>query len=85
MRWKKSATDGVEGRGIDTLVDLVCTGNRVRGEEGNDLEGREVAGIFETRENLGNIVLGLGNQALDGSDGLVRAAGQEFETGSTLR
>ena len=74
----------VEGRSIDGFVNMVGTSNRVRSEERDNLEGSKASGVIETLKNLGDIVLGLRNQAFDGSDGLVRATGQELETWSTL-
>lgn len=77
-------THRVEGGGVDGLVDLVRTSDRVRGEEGDDLERRETAGIFETLEDRGDAVLRLGDQADDGRDGLVGATRQELDLRGTL-
>ena len=75
---------GVEGSGIDGLVDLVSTGDGVRREQGDDLKRREVAGIGETLEDRGDAVLGLRDQANDGGNGVVGAASQKLELRSTL-
>ena len=56
----------------------------MRSEKRNNLEGREVASVGEAREDARDAVLGLRNQALDGSDGLVGAASQELELRCTL-
>ena len=56
----------------------------MRGKEGDDFEGGEASGILETLENLGDAVLRLGNETLDGSDGLVGATRQELKLRSSL-
>ena len=57
----------------------------MRSEERDDLEGSEASGILETLENLGDAVLRLRNETLDGSDGLVGATSQKLELRSTLK
>ena len=53
-------------------------------QKGNDFEGSEPSGVLETLENFGHIVLRLRNQAVDGGDGVVGAAGKELQAGCTL-
>ena len=79
-----ATTYTVEGRGINGRVNLVCTGDGVRREERNDLEGSEAAGILETVQDGGNVVRGQGNETLDGGGGPVLAASKELELGRTL-
>ena len=75
---------GVEGGSIYGLIDLVRASDSVGCQKGNDFEGSETSGILETLENFGHIVLRLRNQAVDGGDGVVGAAGKELQAGCTL-
>ena len=78
------ATHAVEGRGIESGVDVVGTGNGVGSEEGDDLEWRESSSVIETLENVGDAVLGLGDQTVDSWGSRVGATSKELETGCTL-
>ena len=78
------ATHAVEGRGIESGVDVVGTGNGVGSEEGDDLEWRESTGVIETLKNIGDAVLGLGDQTVDSRGSGVGATSKELETGCTL-
>ena len=77
-------THTVERCGIEGGVDVVGTGNSVGSEEGDDLEGRESSSVIETLENVGDAVLGLGDQTVDSRGSRVGATSEELETGSTL-
>ena len=78
------ATHAVEGRGIESRVDVVGAGNSVGSEEGDDLEGRESSSVVETLKDVGDAVLGLGDQTVDSRSGRVGATSKELETGCTL-
>ena len=78
------ATHAVEGGGIEGGVDVVGTGNGVGSEEGDDLEGRESSSVIETLENVGDAVLGLGDQTVDSRSGGIGATSEELETRCTL-
>ena len=65
-------------------VDVVGTGNSVGSEEGDDLEWRESSGVIETLKNVGDAVLGLGDQTVDSRSGGIGATSEELETGCTL-
>ena len=56
----------------------------MRSEERDDFEGSESSSIVEPLEDFGNIICGIGDQAIDGRDGVVGATGQELQTRSTL-
>ena len=75
---------GVEGGGVDGLIDLVRASDSVRCQKGNDFEGGETSGVLETLENFGHIVLRLRNEAVDGRDGVIGTTGKELELGCTL-
>ena len=79
-----SATHAVERCGIEGGVDVVGTGNGVGSEEGDDLEGRESTGVIETLKNVGDAVLGLGDQTVDSRSGCIGATSEELKTGCTL-
>jgi hypothetical protein len=49
----------VEWRSVDGLIDLVRTGDRVAGQQADDLEGREVPRIGKALQDGRNAVLGL--------------------------
>jgi hypothetical protein len=72
---------GVEGSGIDGLVDLVRAGDTVGREKRDNLERREIAGVRKAGKDLVNAVLRLRYETIDGGDGVVRAAGHELEAG----
>ena len=78
------ATNRVKWSGIDGLVDLVSTGDRVGGQERDNLERREVAGILEASENAGNAILRLRDQANDSGDGSVGTTSHELDLRCTL-
>ena len=82
--FREVPTHTIEWSGIDCLVDLVGTSDRMRGKKGDDLKRSETSGIIETLKNLGHIVLRLGDQAINSGDGRVRTTGQELETRGTL-
>ena len=77
-------THSVEGSSIDGLVDLVGTSDRGGGEERDNLEWAETAGILEASKDRGNTVLRLGDQADDSGSGRIGAASQELDLRSTL-
>ena len=56
----------------------------MRGQERDDLEGREATGIVETLENSRHVVGRQGDEALDSRGGRVLAASKELELRSTL-
>ena len=78
------ATHAVEGRGIESGVDVVGTSDGVGSKEGDDLEGCESSSVIETLKNVGDAVLGLGDQTVDSRGSRVGATSEELETGSTL-
>ena len=78
------ATHAVEGRCVESGVDVVGTGNSVGSEEGDDLEGRESSSVIETLENVGDAVLGLGDQTVDSRSSRVGATSEELKTRCTL-
>ena len=84
MREVIRATHAVERCGIEGGVDVVGTGNSVGSEEGDNLEGRESSSVIETLENVGDAVLGLGDQTVDSRSGCIGATSEELETGCTL-
>ena len=77
-------TYAVEGRGVEVGVDVVGTSDGVGSEEGDNLEGRESSGVIETLKDVGDAVLGLGDQTVDSRSGRVGATSKELETGCTL-
>ena len=79
-----ATTYAVEGSGVDGRVDLVGTSDGVRGEEGNNLERAEVAGVGEPLENSGDIVRRERNKTLDGGSHRVLAASEELQLRRTL-
>ena len=78
------ATHAVERCGIESGVDVVGTSDGVGSEEGDDLEGRESSSVIETLKNVGDAVLGLGDQTVDSRSGGIRATSEELKTGCTL-
>ena len=84
MREVIRATHAVERCGIESGVDVVGTSDGVGSEEGDDLEGRESSSVIETLENVGDAVLGLGDQTVDSRGSRVGATSKELETGCTL-
>ena len=77
-------TYAVEGRGIEVGVDVVGTSDGVGSEEGDDLEWRESSGVIETLKNIGDAVLGLGDQTVDSRSGCIGATSEELKTGCSL-
>lgn len=75
----------VEGCSIDSIIHLVSTGDGVRGQERDNLEGRETASIGETCKNGSDAVLRLRDQAVNSSDGLVGTTSQELELRGALQ
>ena len=84
MREVIRSTHAVERCGIEGGVDVVGTSDGVGSEEGDDLEGRESSSIIETLKNVGDAVLGLGDQTVDSRGSRVGATSKELETGCTL-
>ena len=77
-------TYAVEGRSVEVGVDVVGTGNGVGSEEGDDLEWRESSSVIETLKNVGDAILGLGDQTVDSRSGGIGATSKELETRCTL-
>ena len=63
---------------------MVRTRNGVRSKERDDLEGRESSSVIETLKNVGDAVLGLGDQTVDSRGSRVGATSEELETRCTL-
>lgn len=80
----KNITHGVEGRGVERRVHVISTGNTVRSQEGNDFTRTEVTSILEAREDLGDIVLGLGDETVDGRSSRVGTSSEELQLRGTL-
>ena len=77
-------THAVEGGGIESGVNVVCTSDGVGSEEGDDLEGREASCIVEAGQNVGNAVLGLRDETINSGGGRVGTTGKELELRRTL-
>lgn len=63
---------------------MISTGDGVRGQEGDDLSGRESTCVLKACKNGGDAVLGLGDETLDGRGNCIGTTSKEFQTGCTL-
>ncbi len=80
----RNLAHAVERCGIEGGVDVVSTGDGVRGQEGNDLSRREATCVLKAFKDGGDAVLGLGDETLDGRGGRIGTTCKEFQTRCTL-